>query len=302
MEKGRYKYLEPSALYRLGKLSLVARSVVEGFFSGLHRSLHHGSSVEFSEHREYVPGDDLRHLDWKTLGRTDRRYLKEYEEETNLRAYLLLDISASMGYRSAGEAGLTKLEYASFLAACLSFVMMRQSDPVGLVLFDEKIQEFIPPGRSAPHLNQILRKLEEVKPSRSTQAAGAFHEMAERIRRRGLVIILSDLFDEPASVIRGLHHFRYLKHEVILFHLFDRAELEFPFRQLTNFVDLETGERIQVDPVHVRAQYLAEIGEFLSALKKNCLEDGIDHVQAHTEMPYVEMLRAYLSRRLQLFP
>ncbi|MBI2194583.1 MAG: DUF58 domain-containing protein [Planctomycetes bacterium] len=301
MPRRPYTYLEPAALHRLGRLSLVARSVVEGFYAGLHRSPYRGSSVEFADHREYVPGDDLRHLDWKTLARTDRRTIKQYEEETNLRAHLLLDVSASMGYRHDAN-GLTKLEYASFLAACLSFLMIKQSDPVGLVLFDEGIQAFIPPATSAAHLNHILRRLEDIRPSRATHASAVFHQMAERIRRRGLVVILSDLFDEPREVLRGLQHFRYLKHEVILFHLFDRAELEFPFRQITQFVDLENGERIQIDPAYVRQQYLSEVQAFITEVRKHCLEAGMDHVQAHTGTPYDRMLQAYLSRRQQFSP
>ena len=300
MADQRYKYLEPSALYRLGRLSLIARSVVEGFFTGLHKSPYRGFSIEFSEHREYVPGDDLRHLDWRTLARTDRRYIKQYEEETNLKAYILLDISASMAYRSATEDGLTKLEYASFLAACLAYVMMKQSDPVGLVLFDENVCEFIPPASSPAHLNQILKRLEEVKPSRKTNAAEAFHRMADRIQRRGLAIILSDLFDEPLDLLRGLRHFRFKKHEVILCHIFDQAELDFPFEQLTDFVDMATGERIQIDPTFVRSQYLEDVAEFVSTIKKNCLEGGMDYVQCSTATPYERMLFSYLHRRQRL--
>jgi len=299
-QKGRYRYLDPAALHRMGRLSLVARSVVEGFFTGLHRSPYHGFSIEFSEHREYVPGDDLRHLDWRTLARTDRRYVKQYEEETNLKAHILLDISSSMGYCSEPEGGLTKLEYASFLAACLTYVMMKQADPVGLVLFDDDVQEFIPPASAPAHLNQILRRLEEVKPSRRTNAASAFHRVADRLRRRGLAIILSDLFDEPMAVLRGLQHFRFKKHEVVLFHILDRAELEFPFDQLMDFVDMETGERIHIDPNFVRPQYMAEVQDFIERVKKNCLESGIDYERASTSTPYDQMLFAYLYRRDRL--
>jgi uncharacterized protein (DUF58 family) len=281
-------------------MTLVARSVVEGFFAGLHRSPYHGFSIEFTDHREYVPGDDLRHLDWKTLSRTDRKYIKQYEEETNLKAHLLLDVSASMDYTSAGADGLTKLQYASFLAACLAYVMAHQADPVGLVLFDESIRDYIPPGSSPAHINAILRKLEEVKPSEKTRVGTVFHEMAERLRRRGLVIVLSDLFDDPAETIRGLAHFRYRKHEAILFHVVDPAELEFPFRQLADFVDMETGERLQIDPAYVRTQYLADIAEFVNLLKKSCLENNIDYVRADTRTPYDRMLFAYLSRRERL--
>jgi uncharacterized protein (DUF58 family) len=299
-DRHRYKYLDPAALHRLGRLPLVARSVVEGFFTGLHRSPYHGFSIEFAEHREYVPGDDLRHLDWRTLARTDRRYIKQYEEETNLKAYILLDVSASMGYCSKPDANLTKLEYASFLAACLAYIMMKQTDPVGLVLFDEDVQEFIPPASAPAHLNQILRKLEEVKPSRKTRASAAFHRVADRLRRRGLAIILSDLFDDPMEVLRGLQHFRFRKHEVILFHILDQAELEFPFGQLMDFVDMETGERIQIDPNFVRTQYVAEIADFIGRIKKNCLENGIDYERASTATPYDQMLFAYLYRRDRL--
>ncbi|MDP6380697.1 MAG: DUF58 domain-containing protein [Phycisphaerae bacterium] len=201
----RYRYLDPEVLVRLGRTNLVARSMVEGFVTGLHKSPHHGFSVEFSEHRQYVAGDDLRHLDWFALAKTDRYYIKQFEQETNLRAYILLDCSASMKYSSGG---LTKLAYGSFLAATLAFIMNRQADMVGLVAFDEKIRLHIPPGGSPSHLNQLCDRLERLEPGTRTDISKTFHDLAEMIKRRGLIIIISDLYDDEREVARALRHLR----------------------------------------------------------------------------------------------
>lgn len=292
-----YRYIEPTTVAKLGKFNLIAKSVVEGFVTGLHRSPYYGFSVEFTDHREYVPGDNPRDLDWIALARTDRLYIKRYEEETNLKAYILLDTSASMGYKFKG---LTKLEYASFLAASLAYLMIRQSDSVGLVTFDTGIKTFIPPHSTTSHLNLLLHKLEEIIPSEKTNTAQAFHEMAEHIKRRGLIIILSDLYDDQPRVVQGLSHFRHKKHEVILFHIFDKAELEFPFQRLSDFVDMETRERLQIDPKYVRDEYIKEIKAFIASYQNECTQKNIDYVLTDTSMPYDLLLTSYLSRRKRI--
>ncbi|MDK1030527.1 MAG: DUF58 domain-containing protein [Planctomycetia bacterium] len=291
----RYRYLDPQVLARLGRMNLVARAMVEGFVTGLHKSPHHGFSVEFSEHRQYVPGDDLRHLDWVAYAKTDRDYIKQYEQETNLRAYILLDCSASMRYSSSG--GLTKLEYGSFLAATLAFIMTRQADLVGLVAFDEKIRTHLPPGSSPAHLNQLCARLEEVEPGVETNISKTFHDLAEMIKRRGLIVIISDLYDDEREVARALRHFRQKKHGIIIFHVFDPAELEFPFKKLTNFHDMETEEQYQVDPKSIRNEYLEELNAFISNYRRVCSDSDIEYVLTDTSVPYDFMLTSYLSKR-----
>ena len=296
MARERYKYLEPGAVAKISNLSLVARTVVEGSVSGLHKSPFHGFSVEFSEHREYTPGDNIKDIDWRALGRTDRFYIKRYQEETNLKAYLLLDTSASMAYKSEDSAQ-SKLEYASYVAACLAYLMIRQRDSVGLVTFSDQIDQFIPPRGTAPHLNLMMRQLEAVKPVKRTNVSRTFHDLAENIKRRGLIIIFSDLFDDPAEVMKGLHHFRFKKHEVILFHLFDPWELAFPFRKLADFIDMETDERLQVDPRYVRDEYCGMVQDFIRDYKRQCSASRIEYVQAETSQPYELALTQFLSRR-----
>ena len=294
-ESGGYRYLKPEAVARLKNLNLVARSVVEGFISGLHRSPYHGFSVEFAEHREYTPGDNIKYLDWLALARTDRYFVKEFEEETNLRSYILLDVSGSMGYGSGS--GLTKFEYGCHLAASLAYLMVRQQDSVGLVTFDREIRHFIPPRGTTPHLNVLLKTLEESKPGSVTQVSNIFHRLAETIKRRSLIIIISDLYDDEKEVMRALRHFRHKHHEVIIFHVFDRAELKFPFDHLTQFIDMETNEKLQVDPRYVRDEYLRQIDAFINGYRAECSESHVEYVVTDTSVPYDFMLTAYLGRR-----
>jgi len=291
----RYRYLDPETLARLGNINLVARQVVEGFISGLHRSPHHGFSVEFSARRPYAPGDELRHLDWVAYGKTDRYYVKQYEQETNLRCYILLDCSGSMNYASGK--GLTKLEYGSFLAATLAFLMARQADTVGLVTFDSEVRLHMPPAGSPAHVNEMCRQLEHLQAGKVTRLAKPFHDLAEMIKRRGLIIIISDLYDDEDEVIRALRHFRSKRHGVILFHIFDAAELEFPFRKMTQFVDLETDERYLVDPKAIRETYLAELRAFIDRYKKACSDADSEYVLTDTSVPYDFLLTSYLARR-----
>lgn len=290
----RYKFFEPAQASRLGKLGFVARAAVEGFITGLHKSPHRGVSVEFAEHREYAVGDEIRHLDWKALARTDRYYVKQFEQETNLRVHVLLDVSGSMAY---GSAGLTKMEYGCYLSAMMAYLMARQQDQVGFVAFDERERFRMPPGSTPAHLDEMFRKLEALRPGKLTRIGPVFHELAEQVRRRGLIVIISDLHDEPRDVMRGLRHFVHNKHQVIVFHVLDPAEVELPFNQLVTFVDMEDDSRIQVDPKMIRQAYRTEVENFLADYRRQCAESRIEYVVARTDTPYEVMLRRYLSMR-----
>jgi uncharacterized protein (DUF58 family) len=290
-----YRFLDPAALARVKNLSLVARGVVEGFVTGLHASPYKGFSVEFAEHRKYVPGDNPRHLDWRILGRTDRLYIKQYEEETNLRCQILLDTSASMGYGQ--PPGLTKLAYASYLAASLAYLMMRQQDAVGLTSFDREVRLDMP-ARGAPrHFDEMMHHLERLSPGRTTDLGATLHRLADRFKRRCLLVLISDLYDEPEGVERALHHFRHRRHEVLVFHVLDRAELEFPFRETASFVDPETGETLLVDPAYVRDDYRRRLDAFIDRHRRICAECQFDYVLTDTSVPLDHMLARYLEKR-----
>jgi len=290
-----YRYLEPHALARVKNLSMVARGVVEGSITGLHASPYKGFSVEFAEHREYTAGDDPRHLDYRMLARTDRLYIKQYEEETNMRVQILLDTSGSMGYRHEGK--ITKLEYASYLTAVLSYLMTRQQDAVGLTTFDAKIQLDMPARSSPRHFNDMMRKLEEIQPGEETDIAATLHLLANRFKKRCLIVLISDLYDEPEAVIRAMHHFRHRRHEVIVFHVLDKAEIDFPFRDVISFYDMETNERLQIDPAYVRDTYREQMQGFLDGYRRACAESQIDYVLAETTTPYDFMLSHYVAKR-----
>jgi uncharacterized protein (DUF58 family) len=285
---------DPQTLARLSRLQLRARLVVEGVISGLHRSPYHGFSVEFAQHREYTPGDEIRYLDWKVFGRSDRFYVKQFEEETNLKAYLLLDSSDSMTYRS-GE--LSKLEYGSVVAASLAQLMLQQRDAVGLALFNDRVQRYLPPRGLASHFTQMLAELEAPSTAPKTNLSATFHELAEQIKRRGLIIVISDLLGPVEETLIGLRHFRHRKHEVIVFHILDRDELEFPFDDLTRFDGLEGEPQLLVNPHAVRAGYLREFGVFLETLERGCREIDVDLVRMPTNQPVEQLLSAYLAAR-----
>jgi uncharacterized protein (DUF58 family) len=293
-----YRYLEPQALARVKNLSLVARGVVEGAISGLHASPYKGFSVEFAEHREYTSGDDPRHLDYKMLARTERLYIKQYEEETNMRVQILLDISASMSY--AYESKITKLDYGCYLTAVLSYLMTRQQDAVGLTTFDTEVRLDLPARSSPRHFNDMMRRLEELKPSDQTDIAGMLHKLANRFKKRCLIVVISDLYGEPDEVMRALHHFRHKRHEVILFHVFDKAEIEFPFQDVVAFHDLETNERLQIDAPGVRDEYRRQIDAFIENYRRSCAEAQIDYVMTDTSTPYDFMLSRYIAKRTRL--
>jgi uncharacterized protein (DUF58 family) len=303
MSRGRgYRYLEPAALARVRNLSLAARGVVEGFITGLHSSPYKGFSVEFAEHRKYSPGDNLRHLDWRVLARTNRLYVKQFEEETNLRAHILLDVSGSMGYPlpSRVRASISKLAYASYLSAVLAYLMIRQQDAVGLIAFDTQLRLDMPPRTSPRHFDEMMRRVESLQPGKTTGVAQALTRLAERFKRRCLLILISDLFDDVEGIERALHHFRHRKHEVIVFHVLDHGELDFPFRDTATFVDLETGERLQADPAYIRDEYCRQIAQFVDRYKQICANSQVDYVLADTSVPYDFMLSRYLVKRARL--
>lgn len=289
------KYLDPKTLTKLSNLDLKARLIVEGYISGHHKSPFHGFSVEFAEHREYSPGDDFKHLDWKVWAKSDRYYIKQYEEETNLRSFILLDTSESMKYASPGN--ISKLEYASYIAASLSYMMVRQQDSVGLVTFDNKIKRFIPASASPAHLRLLLHELNNIVPEQKTDTGLIFHELAERIKRKGLIVILSDLFDDPVKLMSGLQHFRYLRHEVVVFQILDDFETRFPFDSMTQFEGYEGWAELICDPRTLRKGYLDEYKEFTDKMKRGCRNNKIDFVPISTNQPLDIVLTAYLATR-----
>ena len=297
------RLLDGQALAKLHKLELIARGVVEGFVSGRHRSPYKGFSVEFAEHRAYAPGDDLRDLDWRVYGKSDRYYVKQYIEETNLRAVLLLDASGSMafaGARAARRDGapLSKFAYAQLLAASLAHLMIHQQDAAGLVTFDTKVRRYIPPRSRVSHLKALLEELAATRPGQETNLAAIFHDIAERAHRRSLIIIISDLFDDVEELLNALHHFRYRKHEVLVLHVMAEEELSFPFEQWSSFRDLEVaGRRVQLDPRTVRAAYLDQVHRFVRRLELGCGQMGIDYVPMSTAQDFDVALAHYLAGR-----
>jgi uncharacterized protein (DUF58 family) len=291
------KYLKPEVVSKLKNMNLRARLVVEGFITGLHRSPYHGFSVEFSEYRQYMPGDEIRHIDWKVYGKTDRFYIKQFEEETNLKCYLLVDVSGSMGYSSHQ---INKLEYASYLAAALAYLMIEQRDAVGLITFDQKIRKYLPPRSIRSYLPQILRELDQVTCSEITDIANTLHEMAERIHRRGLIVIFSDLYDDPEKVMSGLKHFRHNKHEVIVFHILDPMEINFDFKRNTLFKDLETSDELLTQPWHIQAEYQNKVKQFIENYKRQCRLNRIDYVLLNSSWDYDIALMEYLNKRKRI--
>ena len=291
------KYLHPETVAKLDNMALRARLVVEGYIIGQHKSPYHGFSVEFAEHRAYGPGDEIRHVDWKLYGKTDRYYVKQYEEETNLKVYILLDISRSMKYTSKT---VSKLDYASYLSAALSYLMLNQRDGTGLILFDEKIQTFIPPRSTSSHLNTILKHLEKPKLGSDTEIGTVLHEMAERIKKRGLIILISDLMDDQESVLSGLKHFRHNKQEVILFHILDRKELDFDFNARTRFKDMESGSLLTTEPWQIKSSYKKRIQLLQDEYKKQCRKQLIDYVPLFTDQSLDIALNSYLNKRQKL--
>lgn len=290
------KYLNPRTLAKLEGLEMKARLIVEGFVSGLHKSPYHGFSIEFAEHREYVPGDDLRHVDWKVFGRSDRFYLKQYEEETNFACHLLLDTSESMRYRSE-NAALSKLEYAQCVAASISYLILQQRDAVGLATFDTTLRHFVTASSHPSQIKQLCHVMEQTPADGETSMGPIFHEAAERIKKRGLVIVLSDLFDDLDSLMLGLKHLRYRRHEVIVMHVIDAAEQDFPFQDPTLFKGLEGIPETMTEPRALRSAYQAEFEQFLRDARKGCRDLHMDYVLLRNDQPLDVALSSYLASR-----
>jgi uncharacterized protein (DUF58 family) len=275
-------------------MTLRARYVTEGTLSGLHKSLHKGSSIEFLEHKEYLPGDEIKHVDWKVLARSDKYYLKQFETETNLKCYILLDTSGSMGYKSNG---VSKLDYAATLAASLTYLMLNQSDAVGLVTFDNKMQDYVPPRTKPSHLNAVIDVLKVVKAEGKSDLGNVLNSIADKVKVRSLLIVISDFFDDPMKTVKALTHLRSHKNEIILFHLLDPYELEFPFENPTLFVSMEDERSILAEPKAISEQYISGINRFIELLRQKCLENQIDHWLINTTSSLDHAILKYLTLR-----
>jgi uncharacterized protein (DUF58 family) len=288
-------YFDPKVLAGIANLALRARWVVEGLMSGVHKSRAKGFSVEFEEHREYSPGDEIRRIDWKALGKFDRYFIKEYEDETNLRAYLLLDASASMNYASDG---ITKFDYACTLTASLAYLILKQQDAAGVVTFSDRIEAFVPPRAKRDYLSQILHALENRGPGGETKVGKILDDIAGQVKRRGLIVLISDLLDEPADVLKGLRQFRFKGNDVIVFHLMDPAEIELPFDGNVLFEDLEASNLLVItDPRAIRTTYRQVVNEFITDMRKQCHDNAIDYQLISTATPLDQALASYLSWR-----
>jgi uncharacterized protein (DUF58 family) len=288
-------YFDPKVLAGISNLALRARWVVEGLMSGVHKSRAKGFSVEFEEHREYAPGDEIRRIDWKAFGKFDRYFIKEYEDETNLRAYLLLDGSASMNYASDG---ISKFDYGCTLTASLAYLILKQQDAAGVVTFSNRIESFVPPRAKRDYLMQILHALENHGPAGETNVGKILDELAGQIKRRGLIILVSDLLDEPEQVLKGLRQFRFKGNDVIVFHLLDPAEMELPFEGNILFEDLEAANlEVIADPRAIRATYKQVVQEFITDMRKQCHDNAIDYQLISTATPLDQALASYLSWR-----
>ena len=292
------KYLDPKVLSKITRLDLQARLVVEGFVSGLHRSPFYGYSVEFASHREYVPGDDTRHIDWKVLGKTDRYYIKQYEEETNLKATFLLDASESMHYgKDNGKNGMTKYQYASAAAASLAFLLLQQQDAVGLGVFDEQLRSYIPASANPNQIKTFVHEIDINEPKAKTSLEDICHTMAEKIARRGMVCLVSDLFVDIDGLLRGLQHFRHYGHEVMVLHVMDEDELTFPFQGNTMFNGLEDMGRLLIEPRALRKGYLEAMNAFCRRVKRTCVANRIDYKLISTADHLDAALLAFLAAR-----
>jgi uncharacterized protein (DUF58 family) len=291
-------FLDPSVLSGLSNLELRARTVVEGFLSGLHKSPNRGFSVEFNDYRHYQRGDDMRHVDWKLYARSDKFYIKQYEDETNVRVVILLDVSASMDYTSGS---VSKLNYGITLASALAYFIMRQRDAVGLITFDDEVQEYIPAKCRQPHLMRILRTLAHVESGNKTNAVKPLSDLAASLHKKSMVILISDLLDDEERVINTLQNLRGMGNDVIAFHLMDEAELKFPFNEASEFVDMENQETYITSPAAIREAYLENLNEYLSFCKKKCQRSGVDYCLLNTSEPLDEALSAYMTKRARSF-
>jgi len=287
--------LQPDVVAGLASMELRARLVVEGFITGMHRSPFHGFSAEFKEHRQYRHGDELKHIDWRIYGRSDRFYVKQFEDETNVRCVIAVDTSASMAYASPGH--ISKFQYATYLAASLSYLLLHQRDAVGLALYDEELRTYLPPRSKMSYAHELLRALEHVVPSNATGTATAVHALAERLGRRGLVILISDLFDDADAVLHALRHFRHDGHEVLVFHVMDPREVDFDLGNAAVIRDMESGTEITTQPALLRQSYSAAVTSFCERVKRGCHDQNIDYARITTDRPFDEALREYIVKR-----
>jgi len=291
------KYLDPKVLSKITRLDLQARLVVEGFISGMHRSPFHGFSVEFATHREYVPGDDLKHLDWKVHAKTDRYVIKQYEEETNLKATFLLDASESMHYKSDRSELMSKYQYACAVAASLSFLLLQQQDAVGLGIFDEELRSYIPASANPNHIKSLVHAMDQIEPKAKTSIEQICHSMAEKVSRRGLICLVSDLFTDVDGLLRGLQHFRHYSHEVMVLHIMDVDELTFPFQGNTMFKGLEDMGKLTIEPRALREAYLECVNDYCADVKRKCVANRIDYKLISTVDHLDAALLAFLASR-----
>lgn len=299
-QQNSQKYLMPEVVAKIKNLDMIARFIVEGFLVGLHKSPFHGFSVEFSEHRQYMPGDNIRDIDWKVYGRTDRYYIKQYEEETNMKANILVDVSGSMGYSSHG---ITKFQYARYLAAALSYLLLKQRDAVGVTLFSDTIHRHLPPKSTNSYIKYLLKELEKAEPQQNeTVVSQALHVMAEKMKRPGLIILISEfLYEDIEKILEGLRHFRYYNHEVIVFNILDPKDRNFDFTDEATFVDMETGEELKTQPHLIKHKYREMIDSFYEELKNECHNLQIDFQNIFTTDPFDKAMMRYLFKRKQLY-
>jgi len=292
------RFLDPSVVSKISGLELRARLIVEGFLLGLHKSPYHGFSIEFSQHRPYMQGDSPKDIDWKVYGKSDRFFVKQYEEETNLKSYIMLDVSKSMSFSSGGN--VSKHEYAAQLAASLSYLMLKQKDAVSLSVYSSQIKNYLPPNSSRIYLTEILSALSKAAPDAGTNTAFCLNQISDKITKRGLVVIISDLFDDPAMVISAIKKFRFYKNEVIVFQILDVAEKNFSFQKDAIFKDLETGEEITTQPYQIQKAYRNAMEAFIKKIKNECLRNGVEYNLIETSTPFDKALFTYLQKRSRL--
>ena len=293
------KYLKPEVIRQISRLDLRAKFLAKGFLQGLHKSPYHGFSVEFSEHRRYTQGDDPNDIDWLVYAKTDKYYIKKFEAETNITGYLVMDLSASMGYTYRQE--MTKFDYAISLAAALCWLMVHQQDPVGLITFDTKIRQCLPAKSKRTQIGHVLSLLARLEPTGPTDIPYSLIQIAAMLRQKSLVMVFSDLLSDPDEIVKALHRLRHSRHDVILFHILDEAEVYFPFDGLVEFEDPELGDKIQVDATGFREEYCAEVEAFRERFKKDCFQSGIDYVPIDTSMQFDRALSEYLINRQARF-
>ena len=291
------KYIDPKSIQRISRLDVRSRMVVEGFLTGQHKSPYNGFAIEFAAHREYVPGDEIKHIDWRVWSKTDRLYIKQYEEETNLKCHILLDCSKSMRYGEKTEFPWSKFDFAATAVASLAFLLQQQQDAVGLTTFNTKIERQLPPSSHPSQLKRLLHELEQVQPDEQTDVGGLFLQLASQIRQRGIVVLVSDLFVDLKTLTEALKQFRLRRHEVIVMHVLHEDELTFPFEDITQFRGLEVDRQLQTNPRALRKSYLEIFGRYLQDVKKACASQSIDYVQLSTAEPLDAALAAYLTLR-----